>query len=149
MAETRETVTVPMDLEEVFDYLADFSNTEEWDPGVETATRLDEGPVDTGSRFRVSVGVGPAKLPVEYWITTYERPNRVVLAASGSGFRGRDDIRLRQVEDGTEVDWTVEFGFRPPLSVFDPVLQPGLAATGRKAIEGLRSTIEAKRSSRP
>lgn len=148
MATTRQTTVVPLPPDEAFDYLANFANTEEWDPGVGRAHRLDEGPIGNGSRFRVHVAAGPLSLPVTYWITTYDRPRRVVLGASGSGFRGRDDIRFREVDGGTEVEWTVEFGFRPPLSVLDPALQPTLAAAGRKAFQGLDETFAAKRAPR-
>ena len=32
-----------------FDYVADFANSQEWDPGVATAERLDDGPVGVGT----------------------------------------------------------------------------------------------------
>ena len=36
----------------VVDYLADFGNAEEWDPGTVSCTRLDSGPVQVGARWR-------------------------------------------------------------------------------------------------
>jgi hypothetical protein len=37
MARFRGTVVSPWSIEETFDYLADFSNAAEWDPGVDRA----------------------------------------------------------------------------------------------------------------
>lgn len=36
----------------VIDYLKDFGNAEEWDPGTQTCTRIDDGPVKVGSSWR-------------------------------------------------------------------------------------------------
>ena len=35
----------------VIDYLKDFSNAEQWDPGTQTCTRQDDGPVREGSTW--------------------------------------------------------------------------------------------------
>ena len=35
----------------VVDYLKDFSHAEEWDPGTESCTRIDAGPVQVGSTW--------------------------------------------------------------------------------------------------
>jgi carbon monoxide dehydrogenase subunit G len=44
--------TVASSPEGVVEYLRDFSRSEQWDPGTVTCTRLDEGPVEVGSRWR-------------------------------------------------------------------------------------------------
>lgn len=43
------TVTPPPAV--VLDYLKDFANAEEWDPGTESCTRNDSGPVQVGSTW--------------------------------------------------------------------------------------------------
>ena len=48
------TLETPRKRRDVAAYLCDFSSTQEWDPGVVEAQRLDRGPVSRlGSRFRV------------------------------------------------------------------------------------------------
>jgi hypothetical protein len=39
--------------DEVFVYTADFSNIEDWDPGVVSSRRLGQGPVGVGSQFEL------------------------------------------------------------------------------------------------
>ena len=53
MARYTATVETPRERRDVFAYLSDFSTTQEWDPGVAEAERLDDGPVAVGTRFRV------------------------------------------------------------------------------------------------
>ena len=36
---------------QVVDYLQDFSNAEEWDPGTQRCTRIDSGPIAEGSSW--------------------------------------------------------------------------------------------------
>ena len=50
--EVERTFTVASSPEGVVEYLRDFSRAEQWDPGTVTCTRLDEGPVEVGSRWR-------------------------------------------------------------------------------------------------
>ena len=53
MAYYRAQLDVRRPIDEVFAYLADFSNTEEWDPGVISAKKRGEGPVAVGTEFKV------------------------------------------------------------------------------------------------
>jgi hypothetical protein len=62
MARYTATVETPRTRRDVAAYLSDFSTTQEWDPGVVEAQRLDDGPVGVGSRFRI---VGGATNAVE------------------------------------------------------------------------------------
>ena len=66
MARYVDAICLPMSIEEAFDYLADFSRTAEWDPGVSDAKRITRGPVRLGSRFRVAVAFLGRRIPLEY-----------------------------------------------------------------------------------
>ena len=55
MTTVSRTFTVSPPPNVVIDYLKDFANAEEWDPGTESCTRNDSGPVQVGStRHNVS-----------------------------------------------------------------------------------------------
>jgi len=82
-----DAIDLPVPIEAVFDYLADFCRTVEWDPGVVEARRLTGGPVTLGSRFRVVVGLLGARFPIEYEITAFERPSRLVFSGGDSTIR--------------------------------------------------------------
>ena len=50
MARYVDAIDLPVPIADAFDYLADFSHTAEWDPGVESAERLTPGPLARGPR---------------------------------------------------------------------------------------------------
>ena len=69
MTRLHERIQTPLTLEETFAYVADFANSQEWDPGVASAERLDDGPVGVGARYRLGVRLGRRVAPMEYRIT--------------------------------------------------------------------------------
>ena len=75
MACYRTTVHSRRDIEDVFAYLAEFSHSADWDPGVLEAQRLTEAPVALGTRFRVVASFLGREVPLEYEVTGYELAN--------------------------------------------------------------------------
>jgi hypothetical protein len=69
-----DAIDIPTPIEDGFDYLADFSKTAEWDPGVCEAKRVTRGVVRLGSRFRVSVSFLGRRIPLEYRTTEFAAP---------------------------------------------------------------------------
>ncbi len=53
MALAHKTLSSTKPPQEVFDYLADFANTAQWDPGITAARRLDDGRIGVGNRFEI------------------------------------------------------------------------------------------------
>jgi carbon monoxide dehydrogenase subunit G len=81
--DVERTFTVASTPEGVVEYLRDFSRAEQWDPGTVSCTRLDDGPVEVGSRWRnVSQFLG-RKTELVYELTRDD--------AHGLQFVGRND----------------------------------------------------------
>jgi hypothetical protein len=140
----RETLTTRLGREEAFDYIADFGRQAEWDPNTQSSRRLDEGPIGVGSRFGLVVRVGRRGSPMEYRITEYEPPGRIVLVGEGSGIWSRDDIRFAEVEDGTRVDYEATILLSGVLGIVQPILGRAFATIGRRAVEGMRRELDAR-----
>ena len=74
MPRLRETIDTALPIDDAFAFIADFANSQHWDPGVATSERIDPGPVGLGARYRLGVRMRGKVAPMEYRITTFEPP---------------------------------------------------------------------------
>ena len=91
MTRVHETITTALPVEETFALVSDFANAEDWDPGVATSQRIDPGPVGMGARYRLGIRMRGRIAPMEYRITTFESPRRVILTGTGSNISADDN----------------------------------------------------------
>jgi carbon monoxide dehydrogenase subunit G len=144
MTTLHEQVETTLPIDDVFEYVADFANSQEWDPGVATAERLDDGPVGVGTRFRLGVRLGPRVGTMDYRISVFEPPTRVVLVGSGSGVSAVDEMRLERLATGTRLDYTAEIRLGGILRLAEPFLGTTFATIGRNAADGMQRTLKAQ-----
>jgi carbon monoxide dehydrogenase subunit G len=144
MTRLNERIRTGLPIEEAFSYLADFANAEEWDPGVDRARRIGEGPVGIGARYELGVRKGDRVVPMEYRITEYEPPRRVVLVGSGSGVEATDEIRFERQGGETVVEYIADIN----LTGLGRLVQPLLGGTFRRIAEdasgGIARTLAAR-----
>lgn len=148
MARYVDAIDLPMTIEEAFDFLADFSRTAEWDPGVAEAGRLTGGAIGLGSRFRVVVSCLGRRIPLEYEITAFERPTHLVLTGGDSSLRSVDEITFASRPGGTRVTYEARLDFTGVRRLADPILDLLLQRVGRLAVRGLRERASSH-ASRP
>ena len=146
MARYVDAIDLPRPIEEVFDYLADFSRTVEWDPGVVEARRLTPGKARLGSSFRVIVSFLGRRVPLEYRITEFERPSRLVLSGGDSSLRSIDEITFVSRPGGTRVTYEARLELAGIRRLADPLLDVLFQRIGRLAVRGLRERLAGKRS---
>ena len=142
MTTLRERIETPLPIDETFAYVADFANSQEWDPGVATAVRLDTGPVRVGSRYRLGVRMGGRVAPMEYRISVFEPPTRVILTGEGSGVTAVDDIRFEPAGYGTRVDYTADIKLGGFLGLIQPLLGRAFGNLARNAVGGMQRTLD-------
>jgi hypothetical protein len=142
VARFRTTVESTMPPEAAFDYLAEFSNAREWDPGVVEATNVTGHPVGLGSRFRLVSRFLGRSVPLEYRVTAFDRPSRVVLTAAEEKVRSVDEIRFVPTERGTRVTYDADLRVTTPLGrLLDPLLAVVFRRIGTRAAAGLRRAL--------
>jgi len=142
MTKLHGQIETALAIEESFAYIADFANQMHWDPNTVSSERLDEGPVGVGSRYRLGVRLGGRVAPMEYRITTFESPRRVVLAGEGSGVTATDEIRFEPVGSGTGIDYTADIRLGGALRLAQPFLGRAFDKIGREAVEGMKRTLD-------
>ena len=141
MPKVSKSVTLPRPPEEVFDYLADFSTTEEWDPGIVTAEKTSDGPVGLGSTFHLVSNFRGREVPVTYQITEYEPTSRFVIVGTNKNFTGTDTIEISPSGDGTRVDYTADFRMKGIAKLIEPFLGGVFDNLSEEAMDGLEKTL--------
>jgi hypothetical protein len=144
MTTLHERIETALPIDETFAYVADFANSQVWDPGVATAQRMDAGALGVGSRYRLGVRLGSRVAPMEYQITVFEPSTRVVLVGSGSGVSAVDEIRFERTGAGTRIDYTADIRLGGLLRLIQPFLGPAFANLGRNAVDGMQRTLDAR-----
>lgn len=144
MIQLREEAVVQVPLGEAFDYTADFSKIQDWDPGVAESSQIGDGPVERGTRFRLMIAFGSRTIPMTYSITEYEPPHRVVLMGEGSTLTAIDEITFTQDVNGTRILYVADLHFKGLYRLAAPLLTPILRRTGRKAVQGLAAVLSSQ-----
>ncbi len=124
--------------EVAFEYLAHFTSVAEWDPGVSEATRLDDGPLAVGSRFRVVVKTGP----LVYVVRELEPGRRIRLVAESGTVRSDDVITVAPTTDGALVTYEADLTLRGWAVVLSPFLGLVFRRIGDTAAAGLRAKLD-------
>ena len=144
MTRLHERIETTLPIEAAFDYVADFANAQEWDPGVATARRIDDGPVAIGARYDLGVRMGGRVAPMEYRVAELDRPRRVVLVGRGSNVDAVDDIRFERSGEGTVIDYTADIRLGGLLRFAQPFLGGSFAKLARDAAGGMERTLAAR-----
>jgi carbon monoxide dehydrogenase subunit G len=138
----KERLHTNLPIERAFDFVADFANASAWDPGTATSERIDAGPVETGARYRLGVRMGGSIRPMEYVITAYERPRRVVLAGEGSGVSATDTITFEPEAEGTRIDYSADIRLGGLLRLVAPIAGGQFAKIASQARDGMQRTLD-------
>jgi dehydrogenase/reductase SDR family member 12 len=142
MTQLTEHLTTALDRETAFQYVADFARQSEWDPNTLSSRRVDPGELGVGARFALEVKVGRKAVPMEYRITEFDPPAKVVLVGEGSGVWSQDVITFTDTPDGTRVDYSAEIRLSGLLGLAQPLLGRAFASIGRGAVEGMKRELD-------
>ena len=138
----QKTVVVDKPLDAVFDYLADFSTTTEWDPGTVVTERLHgDGGVGT-TYLNVSTFLG-RQTRLEYVVQQFIPGERVLLRGENRTVVSIDAMTFSRTGErrGTEVTYCAELTFKGPSRLLAPFLRPAFARLGRAAQTGMREAL--------
>ena len=142
MARYTTTIETSASPEEAFALLEDFSNAEDWDPGVAAAERLDDGPITTGSRFGLDLRVGRSTQRWVYTVEVHDAPRRVTFVTRSGRAVGIDAVTVVPTAAGARVDWDATFRFTGLVgAIVDPAFQLVFDRLAGRAVDGLRRAL--------
>lgn len=137
-----EQRTISRPIDDVFAYVADFSNIADWDPGVHSSRSLSDGPPAVGARYEVVVRFGTSKVPIVYEITELDPPSRVVLVGTSDRLKAVDEILFSPVGERTEVDYKADLTFAGVIRFVVPLFSPIITRVGSRAVDGMVKALE-------
>jgi len=146
MARYKATFEAPLPRERVFDYLSDFSNTEEWDPGTVRAERVGEGPIGEGSEFRLVASFLGRETAITYRVIGYEPTSAVSFCGENATVVSLDHVSLAPAANGTRITYDAELTLKGPLKLADPLLALAFKRVGDRALAGMRDTLARKQA---
>jgi hypothetical protein len=126
----------------VFAFMADFTTTNEWDPGTVQTTRA-EGGGGVGTVYdNVSKFLG-RETRLRYVVQEYEPESRVALRGENSTTVAHDTITVLPTPDGgTQVDYQAEFSFKGVTRLLAPLFAPAFRRLGDDAERGLQDSLD-------
>jgi uncharacterized protein YndB with AHSA1/START domain len=111
MSAIREEIDVDRSPEDVYAYAIDPSHLPEWQLSAVSAERLDEGPLQTGSRIRINRRVGRREIPMTMELTGYDPPHSWDLRGVDGPIRGHVHGEVEPLEEGRRSRVTLELDF--------------------------------------
>lgn len=106
----------------VIDYLKDFGNAEEWDPGTESCTPIDEGPVAVGSRWHNRSKIAGVSTELVYELVELT-DERVVFRGENDTATSTDTITVVPHPDGSEVTYEAVIEMEGAAKLAAPVVK--------------------------
>lgn len=135
------SVTTGLAPDDAYDYVADFANIDEWDPGVIASHPVHDGPPQIGSAYALQMRYGRAEMRMTYRVTEMDRPRVVVLRGEGERARAADRIAFEPVPGGTRIDYRAEIEMKGLLRLVQPFLGGLMRRIGDGAAEGLSDRL--------
>ncbi len=116
------TFSIPRSPREVFDYFADFTRTEEWDPGTITTTRT-SGDGGLGTTYANTSEFMGRRVELTYETLVFEPTSELKFLGTQKNSTGQDWLRFTALPDGsTSVHYRADFHFDFPLSLVAPLV---------------------------
>ena len=137
-----ETRSVNIPARDVFAYTADFSNIDQWDPGVVSSTKVGNDPAGVGSTYELEVKFGSSLIPMTYEITEFFPDSRVVIVGTGETLDAVDVIEFTERDGVTRIDYTADLTFHYFFRFVAPIASPLMKRVGTKALDGLVGALE-------
>jgi uncharacterized protein YndB with AHSA1/START domain len=142
----RRTVTVQKPLEDVFDYLSDFTTTTEWDPGTVRTIRT-AGTGSVGTEYQNTSTFAGRETQLTYVVLDLVPNRRIALRGENRTVIAEDTMTFREVGSDpevaqTEVTYTADFTFRGITRFIAPLMRPAFTRLGDEAESGMVAALD-------
>lgn len=142
MPRVHATIETTLPVQDTFAFVADFANSQVWDPGTLAARRIGNGSIGIGTSYALTVKIGSSTAPMTYTVEAWEPDERVVLRGDGDSATALDDIRFEATPDGgTRVDYTADIELKGWMRFLTPFLGGAFRKLGEDARVGMTKAL--------
>jgi len=141
MVDVSRTFSVAVPYDVAVDYLADFGNAEEWDPGTVSCTRIGDGPVEPGARWRNVSKILGRETELDYEL--------VEKLEDGVTFEGRngtatstDRIHVLSTSEGSQIVYRATIRFHGVARLADPLMRLVFERLAGETVEQMTRALE-------
>lgn len=136
------TFTVSRSIEDVFDYLSNFENTNEWDPGTIQTTRTG-GDGGLGTTYDNRSTFAGRETELTYETIGFDRPTFFSARGTNKTATATDSMTFTRDGDRTQIHYRADFLFHGVVKLVAPlVVKPKLNALADETVEQIRTTLE-------
>ena len=146
MVALERSTTVGQQLADVVAYLADFGHAEEWDAGTKTCTRIDEGPVQVGARWRNVSEFRGRETELEYMLVR-QQPQRLTFTGGNKTVSTTDDLTFEADGGGTRIRYRARFDFHGLAKLAGPFVKGSLDKLADDTMAQLTRVLDKRGSS--
>ncbi|TCJ00132.1 MULTISPECIES: SRPBCC family protein [Aeromicrobium] len=140
MPDIDRTITVDADQQAVWDFLSDFTTTEQWDPPTQSTERV-SGDGGVGTVYRNVSKLLGKETEVTYTVVVHEAPHRLELDGDAGSVKLHDTITIEQDGPRTTVRYVAEFHPQGAAKLVEPLLPLGLKKLGDDAAEQMEQCL--------
>lgn len=136
------TVETSAPTSEVFAFLADFTTTEQWDPGTVRTERI-SGDGGVGTAYANTSRFLGRNTDLTYVVEAYEPGARVALRGENKTVVAHDTMTfVPTATGGTSVRYVADFELKGMARMVAPLLTPAFTRLGDKASDQMRATLD-------
>lgn len=133
-------VNKPVDV--VVNYLKDFANAEEWDPGTKSCVQESSGPVVVGTTWHNVSVVKGRETELSYRLAELDT-GHVKLIGTNKTATSIDDMTVAATESGSMITYNAQITFNGLAKLAGPFLQSEFDGLGDKTAEQITRAINA------
>jgi carbon monoxide dehydrogenase subunit G len=140
MTTISRTFTVTPPPATVLGYLEDFANAEEWDPGTETCTREDDGPVRVGSTWHNVSKIAGVSTELTYELRE-RTDDHLVFVGTNDTATSTDTITVVPHETGSEVTYEAVIEMNGAAKLATPIIKVVFEKIGTDTAEDMTQVL--------
>ena len=141
MTKLERSTTVNKSMADVVEYLADFSHAEQWDSGTKTCTRIGDGPVEVGARWRNVSEFRGKETEIEYTLVRRE-PQRLTFEGRNKTVSTTDDMTFEGEGSSTRISYRASFEFHGIAKLAAPFVTGSLNALADDTMKQLSDVLD-------